>query len=573
MALEASELLEYACGKFQDGNYDEALEAFVLAYSKGYEKEWIIENIYNCYMIGNEEIFQSTYNQNVSRKDISYEECILDFIPYRNGEYYIFDKELRVFRGIFSLGAIQNAEKDMDLQKVEFSPVALDMEWNFCRMLHVLTEARTRMVYTVCRDIGRGASFFKIPELTEYLKHIKLFSDHQELLEYFHKNTQIHLPKLVYGENPEQQRKLIDLLNKEHHYRLTPEGRNNNNVLLTIGIPTHNRGNLLLERLEKLCKLPYDAEIEFAISKNGMDLYQEEYERVGKMQDARIHYYDHGKELCPEENWHYVIEMAHGKYVLLVSDEDDVVPEALEHYLRLLVDHSETAIVRARGRKFYDDIEKRVHKKKGQEAFGSVFLRQNYLSGLILQREIFLQQNLMDLRKFAENELYHYYPHEWWCAILSMKGDYIEEPVRLIWENESVLEEEINKYQELGIEKADYHLTEEASLPPYATYEARLKQFEGQIGFLQFMGKIYPEILEVGLGKSMAKIAWLLEMAREYQYDCENFPKIVEIFLWMCMEAIDMFPLEEVQRANLLRWGERYGNLMLDLHEKLSAEQ
>ena len=63
MTIEKTELLEYACRKFQDEQYDEALEAFVLAYQKGYERDWVIENIYACYMSGNEDTFQNTYKE------------------------------------------------------------------------------------------------------------------------------------------------------------------------------------------------------------------------------------------------------------------------------------------------------------------------------------------------------------------------------------------------------------------------------------------------------------------------------------------------------------------------------
>lgn len=36
------------------------------------------------------------------------------------------------------------------------------------------------------------------------------------------------------------------------------------------------------------------------------------------------------------ENWENVIYLSHGKYVLMVSDEDDVILSALEHYLKIL---------------------------------------------------------------------------------------------------------------------------------------------------------------------------------------------------------------------------------------------
>lgn len=57
------------------------------------------------------------------------------------------------------------------------------------------------------------------------------------------------------------------MIQKEHEYRLTPEGRNTDKILLTIAIPTYHRGHLLLQRMKNLQKLPYDAEIEFTVSK------------------------------------------------------------------------------------------------------------------------------------------------------------------------------------------------------------------------------------------------------------------------------------------------------------------
>lgn len=51
------QLLVYACEQFERGVYDKALEIFILVYDKGYEQEWILENIYNCYMAGNEDIY------------------------------------------------------------------------------------------------------------------------------------------------------------------------------------------------------------------------------------------------------------------------------------------------------------------------------------------------------------------------------------------------------------------------------------------------------------------------------------------------------------------------------------
>ena len=142
---------------------------------------------------------------------------------------------------------------------------------------HILTGAKARKIYAVCHDIYKGMSFYKIPELEEYMRNVRMFADKQQLQRYFHENTSVYLPKLFFGSDINRGIWEI-ILKQEHEYRLTPEGRNTENVLLTIGIPTFARGNLLLDRIENLCKMDYDAEIEIAVSKNGNKLFEEEYE-------------------------------------------------------------------------------------------------------------------------------------------------------------------------------------------------------------------------------------------------------------------------------------------------------
>lgn len=574
MTIEKTELLEYACRKFQDEQYDEALEAFVLAYQKGYERDWVIENIYACYMSGNEDTFQNTYKEHekIQTLGVKYEDCALDFVPYREGQYYIFDKETNCFRGIFSIADIENVEEDKALQESEFSSVAVELEWNWNNIKQILTAAKERKIYVVCEDLKRAVSYFKIPELIEYMVNVMVFASWEEYQKYFHKHTSVYLPRIFCGSK-EYGDIFYEIMEEEHTYRLTTEGRNANNVVLTIGIPTHARGNLLLKRLENLCKLQLDSEIEFAISKNGTQLYQDEYKRASQIQDSRINYYDHECELSPEQNWSYVMEMAHGKYVLLVSDEDDIVPESLEHYLKLLDSNPEVNLVRASGSASYTDIKELKYKRKGIDAFDAVFLRQNYLSGLIIRRKDFLKENFGQLTQFQDNEYYHRYPHDWWCTMLSTKGDYIEDPICLIIENESVLEKETDKYQELGLLKEGDGFVEDLSLPRYATYKERLKQFQGQIEFLHWFLDKNDEAVPVGLINVIGKATILLKLAREQHYDSGSFTDIVDQFIWLCMNAIDEFQINELQKANLLLYVQNCAVELMKLHEKMITEE
>lgn len=535
MTLTGQELLDYACTQFENGSYDAALEAFILAYTREYEKEWVLENIYSCYMAGNEVEFQKNYEHWNTGDKPKYEGLTLDFVPYREGEYYIYDKETQNFRGIFSANSIQNAVREKCFQEKEFSAIVTMADWDLRKMPELLMEAEYRKIYVICDDMGRCSSFFKIPELATVASNIMLFFSEQTFRIYFHTHTAEYLPR-IYGGTEEEKKALAEIVEQEHTYRLTPEGRNTDNVLLTIGIPTYHRGHLLLKRIKNLLPMAYDAEIEIAVSKNGTELYEAEYRQAVEITDARFVYYDHKRTLNTVENWRYVVEMSHGKYVLFVSDEDDVVLQALEHYFRLLLDYPEVNEIRARtAYQYYWVITKRAYGKKGLEAFKNTFLQQNYLSGLIVRRKDFMQENFIKLDRFLDNPYYRDYSHDWWCAVLSRSGDNLREPVVLIQEGTS----EANRDGEI-------------LLQPYAFYRNRLEEFEGIVDFLHWFMDGNTDGIIVGLNDAISKTVYLLDLARELKHDPEHFNEWIDRFVMKAMEAVDEFNLNEEQKAGVL---------------------
>lgn len=538
MKCDEEKLVKYACEQFEKEEYDAALEAFVLAYQKGYELEWVLENIYNCYMVGNEETFRNTF-QEMADMDVAYEDCLLDFIPYREGEYFIFDKEECIFRGVFSISAFKNTEPDSIFKEYEFSGVALALNWDFRDKQSILTTAWERKIYIVCHDIKRCLSFWKIPELKEYLKNIKVFMEFNQLQEYFHIHTSEYLPMVIHG-NVEESKELARIRDEEHRYRLTKEGRNKENVLLTIAIPTANRGNLVLKRMENLLSMPYDAEIEIVVSKNCNQFYEAEYTQVSKIKDERLYYYDHKKDLHGYENFHYAVEMSCGKYVILMSDEDDVIINAIEHYLRLLSDNPALAVVRSRSDYQASEITKRHYGKKGLDAFDVIFLGQNYLSGLIVRRNDFIEADFTNsLKRFASNRFFQLYPHECWCDVLCQRGDALEEPVLLVHEGRSVREEEEKR-------------TGKNVLMGFGSYESRLQQLQGQIEFLCWLMKDDKKGLEVGMNRILNKVSFLLRLARSLGYDDSNYMESLNQYVSICIGAVEEMPLDEEQKIGLL---------------------
>lgn len=570
--MDEKQLLEYAVERFEQGVYDEALEAFVLAYCKGYEREWILENIYTCYMSGNEPEFQKTYETSAATERCAYEDCMIDFIPYKEGEYFLFDKECREFRGTFSMEKLTQTLPSPVFEGMEFSAAVLVTDWNWSQIMPALVEAKERRLYVICADQQRCLSFYKIPELAEYMKNIMVFADEQELQQYFHTYTAEYLPRIVVA-GEECKARITRILEEEHAYRLTPEGRSTDNVLLTIAIPTFNRGYLLADRVKNLLEMNYDAEIEVTVSKNGVT-YEEEYAQAAQLMDARFCYHDHHRTLeTATRNWHYAVEMAHGKYVMLVSDEDDVIIQSLEHYLKVFSSADGLAIARVRGTYQNARIVEYKYCKKGMEAFIESFLTQNYLSGLTVNRELFLQANVLQYETLTDNVFYQYYPHEWWCAAMARLGDYMEDPCLLIWERESVLTGEIAKMIEEGRLEAGAVMDENTSLPMYASYEARLRQFQGQVDFLQMYMQDDMQGMEEGLTQSVYKIAYLMGMAREYRYKQDEFAFYINEFLTQAVQAVDRFPFTDEQKVKLLDVIQKNGIYMLNKDRQCRMEE
>lgn len=543
MALTGQQLLDYACGQFENGAYDAALEAFILAYTKGYEKEWVLENIYNCYMEGNKAEFQKTYEHwNTGMKPL-YENLTLDFIPYREGEYYVFDKELRSFKGIFSAEILRNVTRQEEFRQAEFSALAMAMGWDWSDLPEILAEAEFRKIYVVCQDMNRCASFFKISELAGYAKKIMLFPDMEAFQHYFHEHASEYLPKLCVGTE-EGKKRLLDIINQEHTYRLTPEGRNTDNVLLTIGIPTANRGNLLLKRLENLLQMPYDAEIEIAVSKNCNKLYEEEYTKASRIGDARLHYFDHGRELCCVNNWHYVVEMSRGKYVMLTSDEDDIIPGALEHYLKLLNDNPALSMVRPGSTAQYIFTAEREYGKKGWDAFEITFLRQSHFPGMIVNRKNFIEADLLKLDKYWDKNLYYtYYTHEWWCNALSQKGDCMMEPVTLYDDSHPV--DVVEEARKVG----------RSEIPGWKPYQSRIGQYLGMIDYLTTIIKVDDEERLYGfMERAIGKVAWFFELGRRTGFDSEHYMEMLDKYVQTVIETVDQSGLSEEHKLRLLQF-------------------
>lgn len=544
--MDYKELLEYGCLKFENNAYDEALEIFIWLYQNGYEQEWILENIYSCYINGNENEFRESFNESIESSICSYNDCKLDFVPYRDGEYFIFDKIEKTFEGVFSVNEFETDDLPDVFKLDEFSDVVIELDWDYRKFARAISGAKGRKLYVIANDIEKAASFYKIPEFKQICGNIKLFLNEKDYKKFFHENIMMYLPKIMFAENNQYEERLKIIFDEEHTYRLTDDGRNKDNILLTIGIPTHNRGNLVLKRLEHLLTIKYDTEIEIVVAKNGDTLYQAEYEEASKIKDSRYIYYGVDEELRPEINWYNVAKMAHGKYVLFVSDEDEVLIESLAHYLKIIRDSNNVSQIRAKTSSQYKNL-KDEYCKQGEEAFKLFFLGQNYLSGLIVNRKKFLEADILSLEKYWDNAFYRTYPHEWWCAYLSKMGDGITDSVLLIEEKEPVLRKELQMYEQMGKVKKNEWMDTSVGLPVYATFDGRFEQFLGQVDFLKLFTSDDVSLLYAGIKMTIDKLAVLIYITSTYGCKKDEYMQIISRFVQVTEEIISEFEFSKEQ--------------------------
>ncbi len=105
-----------------------------------------------------------------------------------------------------------------------------------------------------------------------------------------------------------------------------------NNIVLSIAIPTYNRKSELKETLDSVLKQAQEC-VEVLVCDNastdGTQYMMKEYE-------GRVTYYRNKENIGPDANFLKCLERAKGKYVHWLSDDDLLMPGAVKHILDLI---------------------------------------------------------------------------------------------------------------------------------------------------------------------------------------------------------------------------------------------
>ncbi|MHB8129573.1 MAG: glycosyltransferase, partial [Mobilitalea sp.] len=377
----------YAHFLFEMQEYEFSLIMYQSAYNLNYRKEEIETFLYNSFILPNNDEFKETYNNHLILYNAniicsyipSFDELPIDFIPFDEDKYFMFNNKSKMFEGIIDISndSLNNFEKiNFD---DELSDIVITDCWDIGIPKSYILSLKDRILYHISLDIKMSLSFLKIPKIMErYCSNLRFIDSLDSFQSYFHNNNSIYLPRLYYGKSLSgNDSKINKILEEEHHYRLTSEGRITSNVLLTIGIPSYNRGHRLLQSIRSLMQLQYDAEIEFVISNNGSVEYTEEYDEISKLKDSRIHYFRFPNNMGANTNFCQVLKISHGKYTCLLSDEDSIHLPSITHYLSVLKNNSNISLVSSCGLGYYRRNACQTF-NMGSEDFLRSFLTTNY---------------------------------------------------------------------------------------------------------------------------------------------------------------------------------------------------
>lgn len=111
-----------------------------------------------------------------------------------------------------------------------------------------------------------------------------------------------------------------------------------NQPLVTIGIPTYNRCDLLLHSIESIQNQTY-RRLEILISDNCSTDTTSDVVNALKNTDARISYVRHPKPIPVWDNFSSPLNQAKGEYFMWLADDDFISPNYVERCVDFLTNH------------------------------------------------------------------------------------------------------------------------------------------------------------------------------------------------------------------------------------------
>lgn len=469
---------------FSSSEYDLFFEMYILAQNYGYSSTKRREFLNKAFIEPNLDDFSINYETNINK--LMNHKCIkrtmsFEDLPYLlittgiENEFYLYEKKTDSIKEKFKFelgGDIYI--KDSNVTYEDYLIINND-DWMELQSYIKEIGMKGYKCYLIENNIDKFLSYLQAGIMNdEYLSGLAILQEIEGFKKYF-KNNNYYLPRQVIGNDDE---KII--YEKEiqgiHQFRLTKQNRFGDNVLLSICIPSFNRGERAHQNIVHILKTELDEEIEVILSNNGTKNESKSYyEKIKQIEDSRLIYFEFEENQGASLNLCKVVDIAKGKYVLLLSDEDLIDLDKLKAIFVILRSKiKDLAIIRTKT-DFQGIVPFIGLANSGEESLLEFGFTSNYMSGLIFNKQMLDAYKLTDkIRSNLDNEACVYYPHMVWELILCQYGKVFGADTILI--NEGKPEKTNADLAEIGNEdKSEI----KSIIQYYATLEGRLAQHNG----------------------------------------------------------------------------------------------
>jgi cellulose synthase/poly-beta-1,6-N-acetylglucosamine synthase-like glycosyltransferase len=477
--LKATVYASFAYFLFGVAEYEHFFNMLIKAQENGYSRDEIKKVLLEAFIEPNLNEFKTTYQANIEfllsnqyiEKSVSFQELPYWLLPSGvANEYYMYDKEQKLIKEKISLYTYQN--KQLPPTSDAFSDYLLLESWNWNSILTNTNALRKedKKTYIVLDDIGKSLACLQGALLNkDVISNVLILDSLSSMNEYF-ASCNASLPRNIIdlvNKNEEAQ----NIIHETHNDRIIKEKRTGDHILLSICIPSYNRGKRAYDNVIHLLKTYYDEEIEIVVSNNGTQNETKEfYDKIRGIDDVRLNYFSFEENQGFSINVCKVCEVARGKFILLISDEDLVDLNVLDKIMNMLSQTKETLAIVKTSTTSQGRPPSFKTAKLGKDALLTYMLTSNYMSGIILNNELLKQHRGLEyIRENLDNSVCLWYPHMFLELLLSQYGNVQGTELILIHEGKA----EKTDFDEKVIRGS------ELKMPYYATIDGRLEQHEG----------------------------------------------------------------------------------------------
>ena len=440
-ALNISEVKESesaSVGKFcasygyflcNQGLLKEAIKNFETADVHGYPRDDVYEFLVHKYVSPNIHKCKSCYVENIKLfTDYGVIENALDFdeLPYfiiSPGDFddskmlYLLDKKLKVISDGFELAA--DGELIDNSSSLEFKAGGrigvAPWDWIVRYPEFLKPVENFDKTILVVQNFNKSLCVLQAVILKNLqFNGLELYSDVKEVYDHYTRSDFFFPKYTISFSGIDSSEEIKKLIKDVHNFRLVRKNRIGTNILLTIAIPSYNRGARALDNVMHCLRSNHDEELEIVLSNNGSDVeHNEGYQAIENIDDSRLRYVESKENQGFIGNLKRLAAEARGQFILYLSDEDKIDFNVLNEILyKLRRRGSSLAVIKytssgmngfPRGDKFY---------KSGPDAFVNNLLSSNYISCAVLKIDLIRKLKIFDyLYSNLENEAVSLYPH------------------------------------------------------------------------------------------------------------------------------------------------------------------